>query len=68
MLLRLTEIQSRIFDLGAATATPQERSTANRVAYTAVNRALYHMVQRDDKFLVLFAVPLFTRTGLREMD
>lgn len=33
---RLTEIQSRIFDLGAATATPIDSSTENRIAYTSV--------------------------------
>jgi cob(I)alamin adenosyltransferase len=33
---RLTEIQSRVFDLGAATATPANRSSETKKEYTKV--------------------------------
>ncbi|CAM9254031.1 unnamed protein product, partial [Ectocarpus fasciculatus] len=51
----LTEIQSRLFDLGAATATPIDASTKNRIAYTAFSAAntiqLEHWIDEMDSQL-----------------
>lgn len=40
-ILRILEIQSRLFDLGAAVATPIHNSSSDKLEYTKVGRLPY---------------------------